>query len=191
MSSSNLSDYPRTATGFDAVDPVTLTQVDVADQYYIRENTTRRKEIRHVYHKATLERILDGQRSALSPITRKPFTKHDIVRAPAAGRIHPELEGKKIQVVLKTRDTKEHVGPRLKEGQRADILMRERENSLTIKKMSRFGGMRRYRVNVTLSVEAKGDEGLSRILDAISDVVQCSNSIIHVDSSRVVRETSS
>lgn len=187
----SISDYPRTPSGFDQTDPVTLTPVDIGQRYYIRANVTKRKEIKHVYHKDTLERILNGHRHAASPMTRTMFTKHDIARAPDAGFIHPDLEGKKLQMVLRSKDTKNHVGPRLKVGQRADILMREGGNSLTIKKIGGNENNREFRVNVTLSVNVVGDKGLSNILDAISGVVENSVTMIHVESSRVVRETKS
>jgi hypothetical protein len=156
---------------------------------YIPTDVTNHK-IRHVYHRSTLDRILEGQRKAKSPLTRKEFYRADIKRVPRDSRLHPELENKKFQLVFEMKDTHKYTYPTVKPGHRLDFLLSD-DNSLTIKKHTGgSSGNRHYSMNVNLKLEFNEVKRLEYALRKLIDVVGNSTSIISVTGSRVVKPSS-
>lgn len=171
-------------------DPVTMNSVNPREAYYIASNATGAggSRIRHVFHKSTLDQILGTSAQAPSPLTRKPFRRSDIKKAPLPGRLHPQLENKKVQVVFKHQDTMQHTFSRLRPGQRIDFITSEPEKiSVTVTKLDKGSpGNRTYRMNVNMDMNFT-NSSIRHALNSLADVVGQSTEIVNVTSSRVVR----
>lgn len=177
--------HVRSVAKMKRVDPITLAKVSWDNAYYIRQDAIG-KRIRHIYQKGSLDRLFaKNQNSATSPITGKRFHKSDVLKTPFPGRVHPDLEGKKIQTVLRSMDTKDHVAPRLHMNQRVDILMDQPNMSLTIQKVERDSPVRRYKVNIQFQLDVYGKNRMDAMLDAIASVLDQSTNKIHVTGSRL------
>lgn len=185
-----MSLLPRVHGDVQYKDPVTLDEVDPRNAYYLRENASgqNHSRIRTLYHKSTLERILGNSNRASSPITRRAFQRSDILKAPVAGRVHPDLEGKPMSTVLKDKDTARHTYTRLKAGQRLDMITSNPDAlSVTVTKLNKGTPQNRtYRTNVTMSMEFS-EAGMKAFLQSLGDAVSKSNTNVSLATSRVVR----
>lgn len=181
--------YNRLASNTTYTDPVTMNRVNPDEAVYIPADSTNHK-IRHVYHRSTLNRILNGERKAKSPITRREFYRANIKRVPRDSRLHPELEDKKFQLVFSMNDTHKHTYTTVKPGSRLDFLMTD-DNSLTVRKHTGgSSGNRDYTMNVNLKLEFNDSKRLENAMRKLIDVVGQSTTIISVTGTRVVKPAS-
>ena len=177
----------RVASNINFTDPITYTNVNSRNAWYIKPNTTRHT-IRTVYHKSTLNRIVGNARNAPSPITRRRFTKDNITQVPVLGRLHPELSGKDFKTVFTDHDTLKYTYAPIKPGCRIDFTLDGDNNSITMYKRPGVGspGNRVYQVNINLKMDVKADD-MERVLRHLANAVDASQSSRKVLRTRVIR----
>jgi len=177
----------RLAANVNFTDPITYTNVDNRNAWYIKPNTTGHT-IRTVYHKSTLNRIIGNASGAPSPITRHRFTKDNITPVPVLGRLHPDLAGKDFKTVFTDRDTHKYTYSSIKPGCRMDFTLDGDNNSITMYKRPGIGssGNRQYQVNINLKMDVK-DADMERALRHLANAVDASQTSRKVLRTRVIR----